>query len=139
VIRDLKYEEIESVIQHGKDCYTEIGLPGQFHPVHFRRFLESLFNVSDAIILVDDEGKGAIAGVIYADPYTGERTLQKMFWYVLPAFRGGSVALRLLKELERWGIQRGAIRAVLSQPGSDGRVFQRLGYYRTEQYCSKEL
>lgn len=75
----------------------------------------------------------------FINGYVGETFLNEEFnayeqgWYVLPEYRGGSIALRLIRAFEGWAKERGAAKLWLGQSvnhkqDSTLRFFERLGY-----------
>lgn len=75
----------------------------------------------------------------FINGYVGETFLNEEFnayeqgWYVLPEYRGGTIALRLIKAFEGWAKGRGAAKLWLGQSvnhrqDSTLRFFERLGY-----------
>lgn len=92
--------------------------------------------VPDAHLLLavrDGTVLGAMFGVIREPYFTRERVAYDMAWFMLRSERGSSLAVRLLREFEKWAAKRGAKAVMLGQStGVDiertTRLYERLGY-----------
>lgn len=98
------------------------------------------------IIAAFDEGEpiGAIGGLAYPDPYSGEMTVQEFFWFVRPEHRGPA-GLRLYFALEKWAKEEKGATVIRmahltdSMPEKLTRVYTRLGFEHAETVYSKDL
>lgn len=98
------------------------------------------------VIFVDESADGAITGAIgglaYPEPYSGELVATEFFWFVLPGARGGG--LRLYRAFEAWASERGCSQLRMvhledSMPDRLATVYTRLGFIAAERHFVKEL
>lgn len=95
-------------------------------------------------IAYDDEYRGLLilqAGVKF---FSGTRWVADQVFYVAPEFRGSSLALRLLKEGEKWTRSIGAPELVIMHNAGIGmaeadRFYKRLGFDLTGKIFTKQL
>lgn len=68
-----------------------------------------LLSGAGAMFLLEDGGEvvGGIGGICHPDLLTDRLVAAEMFWYVKPAHRGGTWAVRLLKAYEAWAKSQG--------------------------------
>jgi GNAT superfamily N-acetyltransferase len=90
----------------------------------------------------DLDVQGAIGGLLYPDPYSGEMIATEMFWFVRSAHRGEG--MKLYREFERWAIAQGAQRIRMvhladSMPDRLSVLYRRLGYRLAETVWEKEI
>jgi GNAT superfamily N-acetyltransferase len=119
----------------------------RFHVERFAQFWAPLLESGAGYIalqLDDVSGsiRGAIGGVVYPDPYSGDLVATEFFWFVEPQHRGAG--LRLYRLFERWAIERGArelrmVHLLDSQPEQLAKLYVRLGYTPAETHYSKAL
>lgn len=69
---------------------------------------------------------------------------QELFWYVAPAHRNSSVAIKLLKHALEWAKQSGASAfgislLVGSMPDTVASIYERMGFVEVERIYVKEL
>jgi predicted N-acetyltransferase YhbS len=78
--------------------------------------------------------------LVAAHPMTGVMTAFEVAWYVHPVQRGGSVALRLVREAEIMALAAGATRLQIGAPDDKVAHFlNRAGYVVAETTFVKEL
>lgn len=95
-------------------------------------------------VVAEHEGKliGFIGVVIVPVFFGNDNFIEDISFYVTPKYRGTSAALRLVKTVEAWGIERGVklIRFGVTtgvNNASTGSFFVKLGYEQTGQLYSK--
>ena len=101
-IDSIPHEQLRSL---GESFFSEGKLPGMFHVEHFKSVWRVLFATNmGALWLAAQDGKafGAIGGILFSTMFSPEKSAVETFWYVEPASRGGSCAIRLHKEFETW-------------------------------------
>ncbi len=86
------------------------------------------------------EVSGMMALIVVAHPMSGERIATEMAWWVDPAARGGSAALRMLAEAERWSRAQGAQRLQMTAPSDKVcQFYEKIGFQRVEVAYSRTL
>ncbi len=107
----------------------------------WQRYLQAGVGV---VFLLEQAGQivGAIGGLVYPEPYSGELVASEMFWFVRPDCRGSGMKLYFV--FEEWARERGcdAIRMVHlsdSMPAKLRYVYARLGFEEVETHFSKPL
>lgn len=153
-IRCLAPWEIDLCIPCGHAFYREMGLIGAFVPAVFVQTWQTLFRTipSDILSLWHDETLiGAFGVTLLPDLMDGRLTATEMFWYIDPAHRKGTGALRLLRAFEDWADEHHAVECRLTHLLTAGeqtgdptevalaRVYRRLGYAPTEVSWHKAL
>ena len=94
------------------------------------------------ILVSEDDGgiTGLFAMLVGSHPLTMENMAFEVAWYVDPAARGGSAAMRLVKDAEEEARTRGADVMQIGSPNdSVSKTLGRLGYGRREVEYTKEL
>ena len=153
-IRPLAPWEIDLCIPSGYAFYREMGLSGTFVPAVFVQTWQTLFRTmpSDILSLWDDETLiGAFGVTLLPDLMDGRLTATEMFWYIDPAYRNGTGALRLLRAFEAWAEAHHAVECRLTHLLTTGeqtgdptevalaRLYRRLGYVPLEVSWRKPM
>lgn len=144
-IDKLMVSDLPQVAALGALFYAEGKLPGRFNETYWQRSWTELLQNGAGVIFglcADDDIIGALGGVLFPDPNTGEPVATEFFWYVRPEARGAG--LKLLPEFERWASEAGAVRVHMVHllrltPEKLGRLYQRRGYMPTETLYVKTL
>ena len=73
-----------------------------------------------------------------------ERIAQERVWYVRADFRGGPLAIRLLRAFEEWAKEKGCKLVTMAYPVSEtdevaARIYSRMGYHPVETFVAKEI
>ena len=107
------------------------------------RLLES---ETGAIFLLEAGGEipGALGGVIYPEPYSGDLIATEFFWFVTAKARGGRGGIHLLQAFEAWARKRGAVQIRMvhlldSMPEKLERVYRHFGYKPAEVHYTKGI
>ena len=138
--------KLRSLAEGAREFYASSRFLRQFDINKFVDFWRPIIaNESGVIFIAEDDGEiiGAIGGMAYPEPYSGELVVQEFFWFVRPAHRG-TAGIRLYKAFEQWlrDKQAAAIRMVHlmdSMPEKLGRVYRQLGYTPVETMYTKDL
>lgn len=138
-------QELNEVVRLGEQFHREAKLPGEFSfdaaKATWDKFLAAGFGVIFTL-REGDEVIGALGGILFPDPNSGELWATELFWYVKPEFRGSG--LKLLAEFEAWAKHRGAKRITMvhlinSMPEKLHRIYTMRGYSPVEVHYIKEL
>ena len=144
-IDKLYVSDLPQVAALGAHFYAEGKLPGSFNAAYWKQSWTELLNNGSGVIFGlwrGEEFVGALGGVLFPDPNTGEPVATEFFWYVLPSARGAG--LQLLTSFEAWAAEAGATRVHMVHllklaPEKLGRLYQRRGYTPTETLYVKTL
>lgn len=147
MIRELTFAELTLCLRIAPLFFIEGLLPGKFNEDVFIQTWEKLYSINIGKIhgaFNGDNLCGAIGGIIFPDPNTGEIIATEMFWYVAADFRKGTQGLRLLNCFENWAIKEGAKRIImvhLNNLQSDrlSVFYKRKGYSPIETHYIKEV
>jgi len=120
------------------------GVP--FSGLAFLNFWTPILEQGNGVMLLlkaDGRVVGGIGGVITRFQTSTEQHLVEMFWWVDPEWRGRK-AITLLKEWEKWGIDRGVDSILMtymesSEPEKMKRLYTSLGYAPFESHYVKEV
>lgn len=88
---------------------------------------------------------GIVMAVAYDHPLFVTRPASDLLVYVRPAYRGSTIAVRLVKMLEHWAKAQGTDGVMLGQSTQIGdmrrvmKFYERLGYTPTGFNCVKEF
>lgn len=142
MVRRATVMDIDVLIEMGRG-FLAYSAYGQSVPFDQDQMARGLCAVLDAgvIFVAEKDGEiiGGIAGCMSAlwfSPSTKIAT--EMAWWMKPEHRGSKLAIKLLREFERWGKERGASHVVMSdlviEGGTPaGQLFEKLGYVLVER------
>ncbi len=148
MLRKLTSSELPLCFEGGNKFFEEGSLPGGFKPEVFSAKVGHLIDSGIGVVIgtFGDDGviHGAIGGIHYADIYNGDTVATEMFWFMLPSYRGGMEAMRLLRAFELWAREKGCKRCGMVhlhrlQPAELSRLYERAGYSAIETAFTKEL
>lgn len=138
-------DRIPEIAKIAPAFFEEGKLPGKFVPEVFIKFWEQMYGLGLAQMFgAEIEGVlvGGLGGMVYPDPCDGERVASEMFWFILPQFRGGGLAL--FNDFEKWAVERDAKRITMIHlqglaPGILKKLYLRKGYQEVEVHYVKSL
>ena len=112
-----------------------------------RRTAEFLMQLDGGFLLVAEHG-GTLVGLLAAlrtrHFFSAEQYVSELAVYVAPSARGGLLAVRMVRELERWALAGGARECILGVSTEvnvvrTGQLYERLGYRRSGVTYIKDL
>lgn len=125
------------------DGHTGFVFP--FDSVYAERLFFNYFRGPRRLCLVADNGDGPY-GILMAHAFEHDFgpvwLSQERLWWIDPAHRGGSTAMRMLDAYEVWSRSEGCTFAGMAGMGSDPvvmKLYQRRGYRVAETHCLKVL
>ena len=128
--------DIAARVEMGRWAWEEIndGLPYD-EEVSRRAFERALAKDNHCLLQAELDGRliGGLSGAAGPHFHSPAIGAYLMTWYVLPAHRGSSAAVRLLRAFGRWAKERGAVRMYVGitsgvdMPRTD-RLLKRLGF-----------
>lgn len=146
-IRPLTIEELPQCIPFGQAFHQEMQLPGRFLPEEFLKNWTFFLQHYTAVILTlwkDETLAGGLGGMVTPDLLDGRLLATEFFWFMDPAHRTGTGAIRLLHAYEAWAKEKGAtevrmVHLVGNHDDQLGRIYQKLGYGLIELNYRKPL
>jgi GNAT superfamily N-acetyltransferase len=95
-------------------------------------------NPAGVWILAEQDGKaiGFVSGIIHETMFNNERRVSDMGWFVLPEYRGGFTARRLMTLLEQWAKLQGIKQIWFGQTTGDD-IESVVKYYKRSGYTIK--
>jgi GNAT superfamily N-acetyltransferase len=145
-IRPATVEDLASLEPLAREFYASSEALKRFDTDLFVSTWIRLLDANGVIFLLEDAGAivGALGGVLYGDPYSGDAIATEFFWFVSAAARGGRGGIQLLKEFEAWARDRGALEIRMvhlldSMPEKLARIYKHFGYRPIEVHYGKEL
>jgi hypothetical protein len=132
-VRPLAVNEVARCVPFGHAFYEELRLPDAFSPSDFIEAWTTMLCVQDAVILGLWDGDtlvGGLGAVVSPNINSGVRLGADYFWYVQPAYRAGSGALRLFRAFMAWAREHGAKRCRMILSETDPRVEQLTSLYK---------
>jgi len=107
------------------------------NPEQIQKVIGELLDGKGTILVAEVSGKveGMIALVPFPHPLSGEFICGELVWWVNPEYRGGRLALALLKAAVTWSKGKGAKRLQMISPakGSNAeKIYRRLGFDELE-------
>lgn len=148
MIRLLERSELPLCVRGGELFFKESKIPWEFKPDVFIERIGGLIDYGVAGVIgsfgKDGTIQGALAFSLYNDVYTGAKTATEMWWFVLPEHRGGTVAMRLIREFERLAKMNGCERVCMIhlaslQKDRLSELYQAMGYQLIEHCYSKPI
>lgn len=109
-----------------------------------RFFLQHLNNPNATSIVNDVDGvaQGILSAISYEHPYGPVRVAQETMWWIDPAHRGGTAALRMIDSYGDWARSQGCRFTGLAGMGEDPAVrilYERRGYAAEELHFLKAI
>jgi GNAT superfamily N-acetyltransferase len=145
-IRPATVEDLASLEPLAREFYASSQVLKRFDTDLFVQTWIRLLDANGVIFLLEDGSSivGALGGVLYGDPYSGDAIATEFFWFVAQRARGGRGGLQLLKAFEGWARDRGALEIRMvhlldSMPEKLARVYKHFGFQPIEVHYSKEL
>jgi GNAT superfamily N-acetyltransferase len=146
-IRTATVEDLASLEPLAREFYASSQVLKRFDTDLFVTTWIRLLDANGVIFLLEDNAgviSGALGGVIYGDPYSGDAIATEFFWFVSAKARGGRGGLQLLQAFEGWARDRGALEIRMvhlldSMPEKLARVYKHFGFQPIEVHYSKEL
>jgi GNAT superfamily N-acetyltransferase len=154
VIRRAALSDKERVIQLLRDSRVGAGFDRAdgisgfvfpFDAAHAERLFMMHFTAPAGLCLVldvDGVAQGVLLAHAFDHPYGPVRVAKENMWWIDPAHRGGSAAIRMLDGLEAWARDQGCAFAGVAGMGSApdvGVLYQRRGYKPAELHYLKAL
>ena len=145
MIRPATPDDLHALEPLALEFYASSAHLGRFSIDAFTGFWRAYLKAGVGVVFVlETAGRivGAIGGLIYPEPYSGQLVATEMFWFVSMEHRGGGVAL--YRAFEGWARGRGceAIRMVYladSMPEKLRDFYSRLGFQEIETHWQKPL
>lgn len=148
MIRQAHWDDVSEIMRMSRDFYGRMEAPYPFDESSVADLAGGLLQGEKGVMLVADaeERLVGMAGAVLA-PFPFNRTrvyAQELCWWIEPEHRGGSLALRLLKQLEISVKELGASGLMMLclenlKADSVGRFYERRGYRPQERSYFKEL
>lgn len=116
-----------------------------FVPEYAARIFSRYQRGPGTICLVHDVS-GVAQGILMAHAFEHDfgpvRLAQERVWWIDPAHRGGTAAMRMLDAYEKWAAEQGCKYVGMAGMGDDPAVmalYTRRGYRRAETHCLKAI
>ena len=142
-IRRVTVDDLPSVAGPAHEVYAEV--QPVFDHGRFVELWTRWISAGTGIIFAAFDGQrvvGAIAGMSYIEPYSGERTAQEFFWFMSKDHRGGMTSIRLYKLFEGW-CQENGVRELrmtsLANSKSVSSFYGRMGFHEVETLYAKRF
>lgn len=145
IIREATIQDVERVMEMGRNFFLSGPYRTQLedNPDHFLGFTRALIGNPNARVLVAEDAKGFVVGVlaILISPHylSGEIVGVELIWYVEPEHRG-QMSLELFWAAEKLAKELGAVRMQFTAPNERvGAIYQRLHYTQLEVGYQRSL
>jgi GNAT superfamily N-acetyltransferase len=145
VIREATVADVPRLLEMGLRFLRESEYAAHIDgdPAQIEQTMRQLIDLEDRAILVTTRGEdvvGMIGLVAYPHPFSGQRAVVELFWWVDPEHRTGGDGIRLLRAAEAWARKASARHIQMIAPNGDvERLYQRLGYTRVEVAFQRSL
>lgn len=135
MIRKADIKDIPKLVEIGRLFHSESEHFSKcsYSPIKVIAFLEGLLNNDEALLNViekDGEIIGGMAAVIFQEWYSVERLATDICVFILPEYRGSSMAAEMIEKYKEWAKGRGAVYSLLS-------VGSGINMERTQQFYEK--
>lgn len=105
-----------------------------------RMIVASCMTKDDAVVLLDEEGRGMIMGMIVPFIYGSARAAVELGWWVNPEARNSGIGRDLLNLFESWAQVRGCkMITMIAIDDEIGPYYEKRGYELRERTYMKEL
>lgn len=121
------------------------GFTFPFDPAYAARMFSYHTSTASAVCFihdVDGTAQGVLMGVAFDHPYGPVRVSKDSVWWIDPAHRGGTAAIRMLDAFEAWAKERGCQFGGVAGMGDDpiiSRLLERRKYKPAEVHFLKAL
>jgi GNAT superfamily N-acetyltransferase len=151
MIRDATIEDLKEIVHLGKEFFDNalFHLNIEYHHASVWHMLNNLrINEKGILLVAESEGKlqGMVGGTLFEWYFNPRyKSGQEIFWYVSPEYRGTTVGIRLLKEMERQAKAKGASSWIMISEAHMGnhddmdKLYRKLGYSDHETAYIKDL
>lgn len=134
------FEDRPEIVRMLRDAHAAASLPFAFSMRHAVNVANEHLTRSDRLALVVDGGVLLAAAIEH--PFADVRYAMETVWWMDPEVRGGSTALRMLRDYEDWAVSQGCKfiqMAALATFSRAGKIYERCGYKPTETHYMKVL
>lgn len=142
--REARLADLPRMEEAAREFYAASRFLRVFDPARFVGLWAQMISVGIGVIYVlgEERIEGALGGMVYPEPYSGDLVATEFFWFVRPGHRGGGMAL--YRAFESWARERGCsqlrmVHLADSMPEKLDRVYRRMGYEPAEVLYVKEL
>ena len=148
MIRVAEQKDIESLVEFGRLLHKESSYSnGSYVDDKVRDLMSGLIGSEYGAVFVSEiDGRviGAFAGGITEHWFSNDLHAFDYSFYVLPDFRGGSSAYRLLLAFEMWARAKGALEIDIGittgiQEEKTQRFYEKMGFVQTGRLFGKVL
>jgi len=121
------------------------GFTFPFDPAYAARLFVHHISTPNAVCFVHDvdgTAQGILMGVAFDHPYGPVRVSKDSMWWIDPAHRGGTAAVRMLDAFEAWARKRGCSFGGIAGMGDDPivtKLLERRGYRAAEVHFLKAI
>ncbi len=138
-------EDVPRIMECARE-FCEL-LQQKLDETHYQSVWQAALSVGSGVIfLLEDEGNivGGLGGIKFVEDLSGELYAVEKFWYLKPQFRGGSWAVRLLREFEVWAAIQHCHEVCMvhmerSMPEDLRAFYSRAGFVPFETFYRKRL
>lgn len=155
MIRPARYGDAARVVELLRDSRSGAGFDRQdgpsgfvfpFRPDYaermFLRYYRAAMGATCIVHDVDGIAQGILMGHWFEHDFGPVRVAQERVWWIDPAHRGGTAAVRMLDSFEEWAAKQGCAFVGMAGMGADPDVMKlyiRRGYIPAERHCLKPL
>ena len=148
VIRRATEDDLADLVWAACDMVNESPAWEAFDPEAMRRTLGMIFKGGGVAFVAELPKRSRLAGTVVAfistRPFSGEKFVADLGVYVAPEHRGSGLASQLVRVLEAWAREEGAVEVQLgisSQIHAErtGKLYERLGYQQTGLVFTKHI
>lgn len=148
MIRVAEEKDIETIVEFGQKLHIESSYSkGSYVCDKVRALMAGLIGSEYGVVFVSEVGGrvvGGIAGGVTEHWFSNDLHAFDYSFYVLPDYRGGSSAFRLLLAFEEWARAKGAIEIDIGittgiHEDKTQRFYEKMGFVQTGRLFGKTL
>ncbi len=146
MLRPIVAEDIGLIIEMLLTLHVESPHYNKVQPDedYVRTTLASLIEQPAFIGYIDADLRGLMFGIATRTWYDSELNASELLLYILPEYRGGMLAVRLIKQFELAALQRGCVHvragaSTLVNTEQTLSLYERLGYTREANTVTKRI
>jgi GNAT superfamily N-acetyltransferase len=144
VIRLATLLDVPRIVELGRRSLQDGPYKGRIedNPMQVENFAKQIISGLGKVLLWEEDGQVTGLFAFIAGPHFFDARLfaQELIWYVLPEYRAGGAALKLLWEAERVAKEMGVKFLQVTAPNADVEgLYGRFGYKQQEVVFQREL
>lgn len=140
MVRRANHADLEEIVGFAEKFLQVSPYKNMYDVAYLKAFIgDLLYSVSDQIVLIE-EGKGMLVGMIRPFYLGYEPIATELGWWVEPEYRNSGIGRELIHAFEDWARDEGCKSLVMISLDEElGRYYEKNGYRLIERSYMKEI